>query len=105
LGTSLPTDGPGLSACIKYILEAPAIGRIASIKTNTPMPPIQWEKLLHIKIECGRTSTSDKIVAPVVVKPDTISNRASTGLEKYPLIKKGIAPQILRTIQQNATAT
>ena len=41
LGTSLPTDGPGLSAFIRLILEPPVRGITASRNTRTPIPPIQ----------------------------------------------------------------
>ena len=105
LGTSFPTEGPGLSARIRYILEAPASGSSAIMKTSTPIPPIQWEKLRHIRTERGRISTSPRIVAPVVVNPDTISKSASTGLGKQPLKYRGMAPQILSMTQQTATLT
>ena len=45
LGTSLPTDGPGLSAFIRLILEPPVRGITASRNTRTPIPPIQWVNL------------------------------------------------------------
>ena len=42
-----------------------------------PIPPIQWVRQRSILIERGRFSTSLRIVAPVVVKPLTLSKRAS----------------------------
>jgi hypothetical protein len=42
-----------------------------------PSPPIQWVKLRQNKIEYGRDSTSGKIDAPVVVKPEHDSKNAS----------------------------
>ena len=45
------------------------------------------------------------IVAPVVVKPDTISNKASTKLLVSPSSNNGTAPIILKTIQDKATRT
>ena len=49
------------------------------------MPPKKCEKLRQNSIQRGRCSISVRMVAPVVVKPDTISNAAS--------IKDGIAPE------------
>ncbi len=45
--------------------------------TSTPIPPTQWVKERHMIMERGSASTSFMTVAPVVVKPDTVSNRAS----------------------------
>ncbi len=83
-GTSLPTDGPGLSARIRLMLEPPLMGMIASRNTRTPMPPIQWVKLRQNREQWESASTSLKMLAPVVVKPDTVSKSAS--------VKDGISP-------------
>ena len=45
------------------------------------------------------------VVGCIVVNPETVSNKASTGFGILRLITKGIAPIILRTIQLNATVT
>ena len=45
------------------------------------------------------------MLAPVVVKPDTVSNRASTGFVMDPLKRNGMEPMILMTIQLKATVT
>jgi len=50
------------------------------------MPPTQWVKLRQISMALGSVSTSPRTVAPVVVKPETVSNSAST--------KLGITPEI-----------
>ena len=42
------------------------------------MPPIQCVKLLQISMQWDRPSTSVKILAPVVVKPEITSNMASS---------------------------
>ena len=42
------------------------------------------------------------MLAPVVVKPDTVSNMASTGLGMQPVSTKGMAPMILMTTQLRA---
>ena len=44
------------------------------------------------------------MLAPVVVKPDTVSKRASTGFGMQPVRTKGTAPTILMAIQLNAVA-
>ena len=80
-------------------------GRGQRMNTKTPIPPIQWVKLLHSNIQWERASTSERILAPVVVNPDTVSNIASIGLGILPDITNGNAPAILKTIQLRATVT
>ena len=104
LGTSLSTCGPGLSAFIRLTWEPPVSGSSESRNTSTPMPPIQWVKLRQNKMPLGRLSTSGRMLAPVVVKPDTVSNRASTGLGMQPVSTKGTAPTTEMTIQLRAVA-
>lgn len=80
-GTSLFTFGPGLSArsrCMVYPLPLSPFGESARRNTSTPMPPSQWLKLRQYIIPGESASTSPRIEEPVVVNPDTISNRAST---------------------------
>ena len=77
LGTSFPTVGPGLSARIRCMLYPPARGNTAKISTSTPMPPIQWVKLRQNRLHFDSTSTLFKILAPVVVSPEIVSNSAS----------------------------
>ena len=105
VGRSLLTDGPGLSAFIRFMCEPPCISMKVRRKTSTPIPPIQWVKLRHISMQWGSTSTSFKILAPVVVKPETVSKRASMGLLITPLKRKGSPPIKLSTIQLSATDT
>ena len=83
-GTSLPTDGPGLSARIRFMLEPPPMGMMARMKTRTPMPPIQCVKLRQKIEQWLNASTSLNMLAPVVVNPETVSNKAS--------VKEGISP-------------
>ena len=97
------TDGPGLSARIRLIFFPPLSGRIAIMKTSTPIPPIQWVKLLQKRIQRGTTSTFVRTLDPVVVNPDTASNNASTGFGITPLITNGTAPTMLSTIHPRAT--
>jgi len=44
------------------------------------------------------------MLAPVVVKPDTVSNRASTGFGMQPVTTKGTAPTMEMTIQLSEVA-
>ena len=77
-GTSLPLTGPGISARARCMLRSSLIGITASMNTSTPMPPIQWEKLRQNSTPRPSVSTSGTTDAPQVVKPDVISNSAST---------------------------
>ena len=81
------------------------MGRIARMNTRIPMPPIQWEKLLHIRVACDISSTLGIILDPVVVKPDTISNMASMIWGISPLMTKGMHPKKLNTIHPRETVT
>ena len=47
------------------------------MKTSTPMPPIQWERLRQSSTPQLSSSTLATTEAPVVVKPETISKKAS----------------------------
>ena len=62
-------------------------------------------KLRHISDACESFSTSSRMLAPVVVKPDTVSNRASMYVGISPEITNGSAPNELSTIQLSATIT
>ena len=48
-----------------------------SMNTRMPMPPNQWVKLRQKSIPLSSASTSVRMLAPVVVKPETVSNTAS----------------------------
>ena len=69
------------------------------------MPPIQCVKLRQNSVQCDSASTSGTTLAPVVVKPETVSNSASVKCGISPEKTKGRAPKILNTIQQRATVT
>mgnify|MGYP000013346713 FL=1 len=66
------------------------------------MPPIQWEKLRQNSVPWLSASTSVRIVEPVVVKPETVSKKASA--------KDGISPEMAarrlnaQTSEQTLTA-
>ena len=91
-GTSLPTVGPGTSARMMCIERSPLMGMTAMTNTSTPMPPIQCVKLRQNSPERDRLSISFRIEAPVVVKPETVSKKASTKCGMSPLIRKGTQP-------------
>ena len=46
------------------------------MKTRTPMPPTQWVKSRQNMQPRLMASTSVRMLEPVVVKPETVSNRA-----------------------------
>ena len=75
--TSFPTEGPGISARSRCIPRPSVMGSTAMTNTSTPMPPIQWVKLRQNKTLWLRGSTAVRMVAPVVVKPETVSKKAS----------------------------
>ena len=53
-----------------------AFGITSSRKTTTPRPPMKWVELRQKSRLLGIASTLSRIVAPVVVYPDTLSNQA-----------------------------
>ena len=77
----------------------------AMTKTSTPMPPIQWVKLRQKSRPWLMISTLSRMVAPVVVKPLTVSKNASikTGISR--LMTKGSAPKKETAIHASATMT
>ena len=60
-------------------------------------------EILQNKLHLANASTSVKILDPVVVNPETVSNIASTTDGISPLITNGSAPKKLITIQLIAT--
>ena len=60
-------------------MERSVVFEVTAItNTRTPMPPIQCVKLRQNKMPLLSDSTSVTMEAPVVVKPLTVSKRAST---------------------------
>ena len=98
-GTSLPTDG------IRLMWEPPLIGIMASRKTSTPMPPIQCVKLRQSSAACERASTSERMLAPVVVKPEMVSKSASVNDGISRENQNGRQPKKLSATQLKAVAT
>ena len=54
---------------------------------TTPIPPIHVEDMRQNCSPRGSTSISFRIVDPVVVKPETLSNQAFTRLNSPPQIR------------------
>ena len=79
------------------------MGIIASKNTRTPMPPSQWVKLRQYKRLIGKASTFCTTLAPVVVKPETVSKIQSIKFGISPLIQKGSAPKRDTAIHANDT--
>ena len=65
------------SARIRWIFRPLDRGRIAIMNTRMPMPPSQWVKQRQSRLQWERASMSVRMVEPVVVKPETVSNTAS----------------------------
>ena len=76
-----------ISTLLSVILLLPSEGRITSANITTPMPPIQVEDMRQNCKPRGSSSTSFRMEAPVVVKPDTLSNQAFTSENSPPHIR------------------
>ena len=85
-GASLPTEGPGTSARMIYMAFPSEICVSISKNTSTPMPPIQWVNARQKSMLFGKVSTVLSMVAPVVVKPETVSKIQSIMLGIEPLM-------------------
>ena len=77
--------------------DTPSNGNKAIVKITIPSPPNHWRKERHNNILLGIFSISVRIVAPVVVTPETDSKRAF----EYPLN----APDRLYYVSKNAIDT
>ena len=76
-GWSLLRMGPVASAENTLTLPPTIEGRTAMVKKTIPSPPIHWVRERQNSSPRGRASTSLMMVAPVVVKPDIVSKKAS----------------------------
>ena len=72
------------------------MGNIAIMKTRTPIPPTQWVSARQNMRLLFIVSKLVRILAPVVVKPLTVSNNASIKEGIAPEMKNGRAPKTLR---------
>ena len=73
LGCILALMGPVASAAKIFTLPPTSEGRMAMVKNTIPSPPIHCISERQKSIPWGSTSTSSRMVAPVVVKPDIVS--------------------------------
>ena len=101
----LSTVGPGTSARIRCMARPSPMGSTAMANTSTPMPPTQWVKLRQNAVERCSASTSVRMLEPVVVKPDTVSKKASTQEGMSPDSTKGTAPNTDSSTHAAATTT
>src|SRR5574344_890467 len=102
-GVNLPFSGPVVSAWMSWKPPTPNSGRSATVSATIPMPPSQWDWQRHRLILLGRDSMSERMVAPVVVNPLTLSKTASVIDGIAPLENNGRAPKRLAKIQPSAT--
>ncbi|MNC90343.1 hypothetical protein D3C83_64290 [compost metagenome] len=65
--------GVGVSALNNCEPPTPSSGRIATASTITPMPPSQIMKPRQMLSEGGKWSRPESTVAPLAVRPDTVS--------------------------------
>ena len=73
------------------------------VKNTMPRPPIHCVRLRQKSMPCGRCSTSSRIVAPVVVKPDIVSKYALVKFGMYPPMTKGSVPKRLKMLHVSVT--
>ena len=85
LGNTTPGLGTEASASTNGATPVPKLRKNANTKTIIPIPPIQLVSPLHKIKALGKALTSSIILAPVVVIPDTDSNKASTNCSSTPL--------------------
>jgi hypothetical protein len=72
-------------------------------KTTTPKPPIKCVADLQNSRLFGKASTSVRIVEPVVVKPETLSNQAFISENSPPQSTYGSIPKIKERNQARTT--
>jgi hypothetical protein len=94
-------DREDISILVILNLNVLIVGSTRSVNTTTPTPPIKWVDDLQKIRPFGRASISLRIVAPVVVKPDTDSNRAFASVNSPPHKRYGSIPKIHERSQAN----
>ena len=76
-GWSFPTDTPVASAAKSFVAPVPSVGSMATVKNTMPKPPRKCISERQKRMEWGSVSILPSAVAPVVVKPETASKKAS----------------------------
>ena len=72
-------------------------------RVTMPMPPTQAVEMRQSCNPRGKASISLRIEAPVVVKPDTLSNTALIKVNSRPYIRKGSIPNPQAKSQASTT--
>ena len=73
-------------------------GMTSKRKTTTPKPPMKCVELRQKSNESGSASTLSRMVAPVVVKPETLSNQAFVTVKGPPQRAYGSIPKMKERI-------
>ena len=84
------------------LLPSLKAGRMAMAKNTIPRPPIQCVSERQKRMACDCVSMSSMMVAPVVVKPDMVSKKASATVGTLWLSRKGSMPQRLNKAHVSA---
>ena len=96
---------PVVSALYSWVAPPPKMGISATVKTTIPTPPCHWVRLRQKSSDLGKDSTSEKTLAPVVVKPEIVSKKASRTFDVIPDKRKGSVPTRERSSQTNVTVS
>ena len=81
----------------------PRLGRMARKSMMMPRPPSQWVRLRQKRVAWGTISTLVMTDAPVVVKPDMVSKKASVKRGSVPPRMYGRLPKRENMIQTRVT--
>ena len=85
-GCTLSCVGPVASAANTWMPLTPNMGSTAMVKNTIPKPPIHWVIARQNRMPWGMDSMLFRIVAPVLLKPDMVSKKASVTLGMKPPI-------------------
>ena len=79
-------------------------GMTAMVKNTIPKPPIHCVNERQNSMPWGKPSTLSMTVAPVVVKPDIVSKKASVTWSMYPPMRNGSMPKAANAIHTIVTS-
>ncbi len=96
--------GPGVSALKSCMPPTPSSGRIATVSTMMPMPPIQCMRCRQMLIDGASASRPLIVVEPVVVRPEVASKKASVKDMPRPSSISGSAPTAGISVQASTTS-
>ncbi len=80
-------------------------GMMRSRNTTIPKPPMKWVELLQKRRLSGSDSMFSRMVAPVVVKPETLSNHAFEMVNGPPHRAYGSIPKMKESNQDRTMMT